>query len=108
LVAQQRPKSRPFLLGFETFGAAALALNVALTLLLTDPWGASTTYGNLIFWYLNLVGAPIETAIGPDRPVLLNLVLMLVIVFMLGWPQLAFALIGGFLSRRYKVTVTRR
>ena len=75
LVAQQRPKPRPFLLGFETFGAAALALYVTLMILLTDPWGASTTYGDLILRYLNLVGAHIETAIGPDRPFLLNSVL---------------------------------
>jgi hypothetical protein len=87
---------------------AALALNVALTILLTDPWGASTTYGDLMTWYLMLVGSPIETAIGRDRPVLVNLVLVFVIVVMLGWPQLAFALLGGFLSRRYRVCITRR
>ena len=30
LVAQRRPGSRPFLLGFEAFGAMALALYIAL------------------------------------------------------------------------------
>jgi hypothetical protein len=29
-------------------------------------------------------------------------------VVMFVWPQVAFALIGGFLSRRFKITITRR
>ena len=29
-------------------------------------------------------------------------------VIMLGWPQVAFGLIGGALSRRYKITITHR
>jgi hypothetical protein len=108
LIAQQRPKSRPFLLGFVTFGAAALALYVALLILLTDPSGASTTYGDLINWYIGLADYPIGAAIALDRRFLFTLVFIPVVVVMLGWPQLAFALIGGFLSRRYKVTITRR
>ena len=108
LIAQQRPKSRPFLLGFETFGAAALALYVALTILLIDPSGAPTGYVELLGWYLELVWKPIEASIGTDRPTALSSVAYCVLMVMLGWPQLAFAVLGGFLSRRYKVTVTRR
>jgi hypothetical protein len=29
-------------------------------------------------------------------------------VALLGLPQLAFALLGGFLSRRFRITITRR
>jgi hypothetical protein len=105
LISQHRPQARPFLLGFEIFGAMALSLYVALTILLTDPGGASKTYGDLIHWYLMLLCGPIEAAIGRDSPVLLGLVIVPVIVVMLGWPQVAFALIGGFLSRRFKINV---
>ena len=108
LIAQQRPKSRLFLVGFVTFGAAALALYVALMILLTDPSGSSTTYGDLINWYISLADDPIGAVIVLDRRFLFTLVFVPVVVVMLGWPQLAFALIGGFLSRRYKVTITRR
>jgi hypothetical protein len=37
-----------------------------------------------------------------------NYVAYLFSVVALGWPQVAFALIGGFLSRRFKITVTPR
>jgi hypothetical protein len=67
VIALQSPKCRPFLLGFVTFGAAALALYVALLILLTDPSGASTTYGDLINWYIRLADDPIGAAIALDR-----------------------------------------
>jgi hypothetical protein len=108
LIGQQRPQSRPFFLGFETFGAMALALYVVLTLVFVDPWGASTPYGDLISSYLDPVVSPIEAIIGRDRPFVFIPTICLAIVLMLGWPQVAFALIGGFLSRRYKVIIVRR
>ena len=39
LIGQRRPGSRPFLLGFEAFGAMALALYVALASFFGDPMG---------------------------------------------------------------------
>ena len=43
---------------------------------------------------------PIEAVIG--RPPVL--VILLVVVVMTGWPQVAFALIGGFISRWSKTS----
>jgi hypothetical protein len=108
LIARQRPKSRAFLLGFQTVGAAALALHVILMILVIEPMGASTPCNQLLEWYLDLVCRPIVASIGNDQSLVLAAVQFSVVVVLLGWPQLAFALIGGFLSRRYQVTITRR
>jgi hypothetical protein len=99
MIGRQCPGSRPFLLGFEVFGAMALALYVALASFLPDPW-------------LEPCLAPsrdaVERIIGRDRPLLRIPILIFVYVVQLGAPQVAFALVGGFLSRRLKITVTRR
>jgi hypothetical protein len=102
LIGQRHPGSRPFLLGFEAFGAMALALFVAVAL-------ASLFLDNykLIHSYLAPVILPIES-IGQDRPLVFLPIVLFAYVVMLGWPQVAFALIGGFLSRRFKITITRR
>ncbi len=101
LIAQQRPRSRPFLLGFEFFGAIALASYIALALLFPGPSGP-------IRPYVAIVLDPIVAPMGLTRTLSSVLIIWLVVLFMLGWPQLAFALLGGFLSRRYRVTITRR
>jgi hypothetical protein len=101
LIAQQRPRNRPFLLGFELFGAIALASYVAFALWFANPGGP-------IRWYVSIVLDPIVAPMGLTRTLGSVLIIWLVVLFMLAWPQLAFALIGGFLSRRYKVTITRR
>jgi hypothetical protein len=106
LIAQQRPKCRPFLLGFETFGAAGLALYVALTIFSIDNSVMSTSCGDVISSYLKPVLDRTEAAVGREQEFLLTSVLGCVAAAMLGWPQLAFALIGGFLSRRFKVRIT--
>ena len=51
---------------------------------------------------------PIEKSVGQDQPLVLIPLGWSVIVVMLAWPQVVFALIGGFLSRRFKITITRR
>ena len=51
---------------------------------------------------------PIEKIIGQDQPFVFIPIVCFVCVVMLGWPQVAFALIGGFLSLRFKITITRR
>jgi hypothetical protein len=99
LVGQRRPGSRPFLLGFEAFGAVALAFFIAL---------ASCFPREVLLLYLTPVVVPIERSIGDDRPFVMFPIVGLVAVALLGWPQVAFALIGGFLSRRFKITITRR
>ena len=101
LIGQQRPGCRPFLLGFEAFGAMALALFVALASF--SPWG----YG-LIYSYLVLGIEPMEKIIGQDRPFVFIPITLFGVVVMLGWPQVAFALIGGSLWRRFRVTITHR
>ena len=99
LVGQRRPGSRPFLMGFEAFGAMALAFFIAL--------GGCIPREILMLAVMPFVH-PIETVIGPGRPFVSILIQLFVAVVMLGWPQLAFAVIGGFLSRRFKITITRR
>lgn len=98
LIAQQRPRSRQFLLGFELFGAIALASYIDLALLFRGPGGP-------IRAYVAIVLDPIEAVLGQPFSLLSLIIIWTVIVVMLGWPQVAFALIGGFLSRRFKINV---
>jgi hypothetical protein len=102
LVGQQRPGSRPFLLGFEAFGAMALALFVAVAL-------ASFFLDNdgLILSYLAPVVGPMEKYLPLNRPLVSMPIACFAYMVMLGWPQVVFALIGGSLSRRFRITITR-
>jgi hypothetical protein len=106
LVGLRRPGSHPALLGFLTFGAMALALYVALTFLFADRYGPADPYLTLLNSYLGLWGGPVVKHLGQTR--LLLPVLCTGFVLMLGWPQVALGLIGGSLSRRYKITIARR
>jgi hypothetical protein len=103
LIGQWRPESRPFLLGFEAFGAMALALFVAVAVasLFLDNYRMLTSY-------LTPVIDPIEKSIGQNRPFVFIPIALFAMVVMLGWPQLVFALIGGSLSRRFRITISRR
>ena len=101
LVAQQRPGNRPFLLGFAVSGAMVLALFVALTDFRPE------SRGTIIL--LSQPGTvPVEKAVGLDRPYVRIPLECSGVVGLLTVPQVAFALIGGFLSRRFKITITRR
>jgi hypothetical protein len=113
LIAQQRPGSRPFLLGFEAFGAMALATFIAFVTLVSffpDNHGLRFFPDNhgLIDSYLAPVIQPIEKSIGQNRPFVFIPIVLFAYVVMFGWPQLVFALIGGSLSRRFRITITRR
>ena len=99
LIGHRRPGSRPFLMGFEAFGAMALAFFIAL--------GSCFPREILMLAVMPFVD-PIERAIGPGRPFVSIPIQLFVAVVMLGGLQAAFAVIGGFLSRRFKITITRR
>jgi hypothetical protein len=99
LVGQRRPGNRPFLLGFEAFGAVGLAFFIAL---------ASCFPREVLLLYLTPVVVPMERTVGDDRPFVMFPIVGIVAVALLGLPQLAFALLGGFLSRRFRITITRR
>jgi hypothetical protein len=99
LTARQHPANRPFLLGFEAFGIMALSLYVAL---------ATFFRGETVLSYLWIFRALFENAIGTSQPFVLIWVWLSIVAVVLGLPQLAFALLGGILSRRYRVTITRR
>jgi hypothetical protein len=103
LIARQRPGSRPFLLGFEAFGAMALALFITAAV-------ASLPFDEymVIAYYLAPVLRLIQKSIRQDQPLVFVPIVLFAYVVMLGWPQVVFALIGGLLSRRFKVTITRR
>ncbi len=102
LIARKRRGSRPFLLGFEVFGAIALALYIYLVT--SSPRNA----GGPLMSYVRLWDDPLRAAIGQNQPLAGIAIEVFVGVLMLVGPQLVFASIGGFLSRSVKVTTTRR
>ena len=95
LVGYQRHGSRPFLLGFELFGAIALALFAVLAAFFTQKF---------LGFYLAIFVDPLSKIVGPD----LHFIHILVAYVALGFPQVAFALIGGFLSRKYRIAIPGR
>ena len=98
LIGHRRLGSRPFLLGFESFGALALALYVVLASCFPDE-----TVGP----YLGLFIDPLVKSIGQNRRLFVPIAFPGIAV-MLALPQLAFALIGGSLSRKYRIIITKR
>jgi hypothetical protein len=101
LIIQRRPGWRPFLLGFEVFGAMSVALYMTLAYHFEIEMERT---------YLKPLIDLLRKTIGQDRPNIFIPILYVGVMLMVGLPQLAFALVGGFLSLRYKVTVciTRR
>jgi hypothetical protein len=102
LVARQSPRRRPFLLGFEVFGAVAMALYIH------SVTSSPPEVDGPIVSYLLLVLGPLNSVIVGNRPFVRGAIGVSVGVLMLVGPQLAFALIGGLLSRRFNITITRR
>src|SRR5262245_65406741 len=95
LVGRRHFASRPFLLGFEVFGAMALGLNVAVATLFTKE---------LLFPYVHSVILPLGKPDGQPFGTAQLLIHMSFAAAMLGLPQLAVSLIGGSLFRRFRVT----
>ena len=86
LVAHQRPRNRPFVLGFEVFGAYALVIFVIL---------AIPTRGRLLVdYYLKPVLEPLRQTYSMNEFLMFSAA-----VVMLTLPQVLFALIGGALCR---------
>jgi hypothetical protein len=100
LTARHRPRSRPYLLGFEAFGAIALALYIFLLTIGRGQDGPIPSY-------IRLVEITVVKVIGINHPLFMP-ILWSFAVIMLGGPQLVLALIGGSLSCRFKVTITPR
>jgi hypothetical protein len=100
LLAFLRPRSRHFLRGFEVFGAMALAFFVVVAM--RDE--------GLVQSYLSPPIALYEATIGPPPPIGQNwpsyrlLIGFCLLSLWATWPQLGFALMGGFLSRRSGAT----
>jgi hypothetical protein len=99
LIGQRHPGRRPFLMGFEAFGAMALAFFIA---------SATCFPREVVMPYLAPFVAPVERFIGPGRPFVYIPVGGLVAAVMLVGPQVVFALIGVVLSRRLRVPNTPR
>jgi hypothetical protein len=96
LFGLRRPDRRSFLFGFTLFGAMALVFSVILIVF----FGEATVYP-----YVSLFLKPLWRVIAPDRtdragvwiPVAYSFA-----VVMLTLPQVAFALLGGFLLRKFR------
>jgi hypothetical protein len=100
LIILRRRGSRPFLSGFEAFGAAALALYVVGAIFFTEE---------LVMPYVNLALKPLAKTIGIGPLMSTRDILVLVSVtgVMLVLPQVALALIGGFIFRKFKIVARR-
>ena len=91
-----RPERRPFLWGFEAFGATALAVFVALAYFYTEE-----VVQPYILWVLRL--RSLRTVTNSFSPVVQIPIFYFIATLLVGLPQVAFALIGGLLSRKNRV-----
>ena len=94
LVLGTRRGSRSFLLGFEAFGAMALAAHIAT---------ASLYPTQLVMPYLLIFLSPLARAIGEPESVGLIVVFVFFAVVVLGLPQVDLALLGGLLCRKFQM-----
>jgi hypothetical protein len=95
LIGLWRRGDRPFLWGFETFGAMALAFYIAGVSLLTEE---------LVRPLFDLTVKHLFTTLwnGPYRNNVGHLIGYSVTIAILALPQAAFALVGGFLFRYFR------
>ena len=91
--------SRPFILGFESFGVLALALSVVVGC----NFVAQRRGPYVGRWFADFVASITGWDTVPLTPISYS-----VAVAVLALPQVTFALIGGFLSRKYRITITKR
>jgi hypothetical protein len=90
-----RRGSRPFLWGFETFGAMALAFYIAGVSLLTEELVRPLFDLLVKHLFATLWNGPYRNNVG-------HLIGYSVTIALLALPQVAFALIGGFLFRYFR------
>ena len=98
LTGLRRLRSRPFLLGFEAFGAIALASYLFMAIFFSHvPWHYVQPVVNHLLRTLGPYGTLVcVSAICPAAAAMLVLL------------QVTFALAGGFLFRKYRITTTPR
>ena len=101
MVCIRQPQTRPFLWGFATFGGLALAFFGVLAYFYTDQ-----VIRPSVVWFFELEF--VETAIRGFRRDARNLIQYFIGTLLLGLPQLAFALIGGQLSRKFGIVKRHR
>jgi hypothetical protein len=100
LIAKRRRRSQPFLWGFETFGLVAVSLCFLLFCVL---WICSCQDEIGFFIIVRLLGPwLLAMSVDPNRetygPILFASFAVFITV-----PQLVFGLIGGLLSRKFKI-----
>ena len=99
LFGLRRPDRRPCLFGFTLFGAMALVFSVILNVFFREA---------TLVPYVSLFLEPLWSIIGLDRSVVWIPAAYSIAVGVFTLPQVAFALLGGFLFRKFKITITRR
>jgi hypothetical protein len=92
-------EDRAFYVGFAFVGTTALASSIALATSSPGPKGAIGSYVGVLFSFL-----PQMETVSNDELLVLVPIILCGFLLMLGGPQLAIALIGGLLFRRYKIT----
>ena len=95
LISLQRRGSHPFLMGFEIFGAVALAIYITL---------CSFYCHELVRPYLFRFQVPVFNTIGRGHAHIP--IFRFTAAVILGWPQVAFALLGGFLFHKFRIRRT--
>jgi hypothetical protein len=93
MIGLRRPETRPFLWGFEAFGATALAFFVPLAYLYTEEMVQP-----YFLWVLRL--RSLQRTVNHFSPVVRVPIFYSIATLLVGLPQLAFAIIGGLLSRK--------
>jgi hypothetical protein len=101
LIGLRHPGHRPFLLGFELFGALALAFYITLACFSASPQDIRRNY-------VNVFVDPVIEIMRRQPNLIFIPTVWFVVVVVLALPQVVFALIGGFLSRWCQFTITRR
>jgi hypothetical protein len=101
LIGHRYRGCRRFLSGFETFGVVPLVFPVAA--ILSDDAQVRS--------YLNMAVEPLRASLGPTAGAEWSTFRLMVarsgVALWATLPQLAFALIGGLLSRAYRITITK-
>jgi len=98
VTARPRRGCRPFLVGFLAFGAIAVAAYAA----------AVTWFDDQIKTLCIPVLRYLVRTIGLGQPLTLLLAQDVAVVVMLVLPQFVFALMGGLVSRRYRISIITR